>query len=181
MEQKYELATFGNGCFWCTEAVFQRLQGVLKVESGYSGGGIPNPSYEAVCTGTTGHAEVIQVTYDPSQMSYDTLLEFFWDSHDPTTLNRQGADVGTQYRSVIFYHSEKQKLEAQELKEKLDNSGVYKHAIVTEIVPFTQFYKAENYHQDYFNLHGSQPYCAVVIKPKVDKLMKMYKDKLRTS
>lgn len=181
MEQKYELATFGNGCFWCTEAVFQRLQGVLKVESGYSGGGIPNPSYEAVCTGTTGHAEVIQVTYDPSQMSYDTLLEFFWDSHDPTTLNRQGADVGTQYRSVIFYHSEKQKLEAQELKEKLDNSGVYKHAIVTEIVPFTQFYKAENYHQDYFNLHGSQPYCAVVIKPKVDKLMKLYKDKLRTS
>ncbi len=181
MEQKYELATFGNGCFWCTEAVFQRLQGVLKVESGYSGGGIPNPSYEAVCTGTTGHAEVIQVTYDPSQMSYDTLLEVFWDSHDPTTLNRQGADVGTQYRSVIFYHSEKQKLEAQELKEKLDNSGVYKHAIVTEIVPFTQFYKAENYHQDYFNLHGSQPYCAVVIKPKVDKLMKLYKDKLRTS
>ena len=181
MEQKYELATFGNGCFWCTEAVFQRLQGVLKVESGYSGGRIPNPSYEAVCTGTTGHAEVIQVTYDPSQISYDTLLEVFWDSHDPTTLNRQGADVGTQYRSVIFYHSEKQKLEAQELKEKLDNSGVYKHAIVTEIVPFTQFYKAENYHQDYFNLHGSQPYCAVVIKPKVDKLMKLYKDKLRTS
>jgi len=181
MEQKYELATFGNGCFWCTEAVFQRLQGVLKVESGYSGGGIPNPSYEAVCTGTTGHAEVIQVTYDPSQMSYDTLLEVFWDSHDPTTLNRQGADVGTQYRSVIFYHSEKQKLGAQELKEKLDNSGVYKHAIVTEIVPFTQFYKAENYHQDYFNLHGSQPYCAVVIKPKVDKLMKLYKDKFRTS
>lgn len=181
MDQKYELATFGNGCFWCTEAVFQRLQGVLKVESGYSGGRIPNPSYEAVCTGTTGHAEVIQVTYDPSQISYDTLLEVFWGSHDPTTLNRQGADVGTQYRSVIFFHREEQKIEAQKLKEKLDNSGDYKHAIVTEIVPFTQFYKAENYHQDYFNLHGSQPYCAVVIKPKVDKVTKMYKDKLRTS
>ncbi|ATL49978.1 peptide-methionine (S)-S-oxide reductase [Chitinophaga caeni] len=173
------VATFGNGCFWCSEAIFQSLEGVLKVESGYSGGTVPDPTYKEVCTGTTGHAEVIQITYDPTKISYDDLLAAFWESHDPTTLNRQGNDVGTQYRSVVFYHDDEQKEKAEYYKKKLDESGAYKDPIVTEIAPFSKFYKAENYHQDYYNLNGSQPYCHYVIKPKLEKFRKVFKDKLK--
>ncbi|RFM32605.1 peptide-methionine (S)-S-oxide reductase MsrA [Chitinophaga silvisoli] len=176
---KVETATFGGGCFWCTEAQFQYLDGVLKVESGFSGGTVANPSYEEVCTGTTGHAEVIQVTYDPAKVSYEELLQAFWTAHDPTQLNRQGNDVGTQYRSVIFYHNEDQHKLAQEYKEKLDKSGAYDKPVVTEIAPFTKFYKAEDYHQDYYKENGSQPYCHFVIAPKLEKFKKVFKDKLK--
>jgi peptide-methionine (S)-S-oxide reductase len=174
-----EKATFGGGCFWCTEAQFQYLDGVVKVESGYAGGTVANPTYEQVCTGTTGHAEVIQVTYDPSKISYDELLQAFWQSHDPTQLNRQGNDVGTQYRSVIFYHNEEQHKKAAYYKEKLQASGAYDKPIVTEIAPLNNFYAAENYHQDYYNQNGSQPYCHFVIKPKLEKFKKVFKDKLK--
>ncbi len=176
---KTETATFGTGCFWCTEAVFQELKGVYKVTSGYSGGSVKNPSYEEVCTGTTGHAECLQIVYDPAVISFKELLEVFWEAHDPTTLNRQGNDVGTQYRSVIFYHNEEQKKLATEYKEKLDKSGAYNSPIVTEITPFASFYAAEDYHQDYYRLHGSQPYCTFVIRPKVEKFEKVFKDKLK--
>jgi peptide-methionine (S)-S-oxide reductase len=178
---KTDTATFGTGCFWCTEAVFQELKGVYKVTSGYSGGTVKNPSYEDVCTGTTGHAECLQIIYDPKVISFDELLEVFWESHDPTTLNRQGNDVGTQYRSVIFYHDEEQKKKAEEYKIKLDKSGAYSNPIVTEITPFSHFYAAENYHQDYYRLHGSQPYCTFVIRPKVEKFEKVFKNKLKTT
>jgi len=178
---KTETATFGTGCFWCTEAIFQELKGVLKVTSGYSGGTVKNPSYEDVCTGTTGHAECLQVVYDPAVISYDELLEVFWESHDPTSLNRQGNDVGTQYRSVIFYHNAEQKKKAEEYKAKLDKSGAYDKPIVTEISPYAAFYAAEDYHQDYYRLHGSQPYCTFVIRPKVEKFEMVFKDKLKTS
>jgi len=174
-----QVATFGSGCFWCTEAIFERLNGVVKVESGYSGGKVENPTYEEVCTGTTGHAEVTQITYDPSIISYDELLEVFWKTHDPTTLNRQGNDVGTQYRSVIFYHSEKQKELAEKYKAELDKSGAWDKPIVTEISPFTNFYSAEGYHQDYFENNPAQPYCSFVIAPKVEKFEKVFKDKLK--
>jgi peptide-methionine (S)-S-oxide reductase len=174
-----EVATFGSGCFWCTEAVFQRLEGVLKVESGYAGGDIPNPTYKQVCTGETGHAEVTQITYDPRKVSFDELLEVFWKTHDPTTLNRQGADVGTQYRSVIFYHNDKQKELAEKYKKELDASGAWKNPIVTEIAPFKAFYKAENYHQDYYDNNKMQPYCMFVIAPKLDKFEQVFKDKLK--
>lgn len=174
-----QTATFGMGCFWCSEAVFQDLKGVLKVESGYEGGQKPNPTYKEVCTGTTGHAEVIQVTFNPQEIAFETLLEIFWKLHDPTTLNRQGADVGTQYRSVIFYHSPEQKEIAEKYKSELNSKQVFPDPIVTEISPATTFYKAENYHQDYYKLHGSEPYCQYVIKPKMDKLEKVFQDKLK--
>ncbi len=173
------LATFGNGCFWCTEAVFQRLAGVDQVMSGYSGGDVDNPTYKQVCTGTTGHAEVIQIKFDPSVISFDELLEVFWKTHDPTTLNRQGADVGTQYRSVIFYHDETQKQQAEHFKQKLDEAGVFSAPIVTEISEFTKFYPAEADHHNYFNQHGSQGYCQAVIRPKVDKFTEVFRDKLK--
>jgi peptide-methionine (S)-S-oxide reductase len=178
---KTDTATFGTGCFWCTEAVFQELKGVLKVTSGYSGGTVKNPSYEEVCSGTTGHAECLQIIYDPKVISYDELLEVFWEAHDPTTLNRQGNDVGTQYRSVIFFHNDEQKKKAEEYKVKLDKSGAYNNPIVTEITPFSHFYAAEDYHQDYYRLHGSQPYCTFVIRPKVEKFEKVFKNKLKTT
>ncbi len=178
-QAKTDTATFGAGCFWCVEAVFERLDGVLEVVSGYSGGHVKNPSYRDVCTGSTGHAEVCQIIYDPEKLSYRDLLDVFWKTHDPTTLNRQGADVGTQYRSVIFYHDEEQRREAEFYKKKLDSSGLYSDPIVTEIVPFKKFYKAENYHQEYFEMHGDQPYCNLVIKPKVEKFEKLFKDKLK--
>src|SRR5262245_21850313 len=163
-----ELATFGGGCFWCLEAVFERLDGVAAVTSGYAGGKKDNPTYKEVCSGNTGHAEVIQIAFDPKRVSYDKLLELFWDAHDPTTMNRQGADVGTQYRSVIFYHSDAQKAAAE--KSKQTAQWRFPARIVTEIVPLTKFYKAEDYHQDYFRNHPNAPYCAVVISPKLEKL-----------
>lgn len=173
------IATFGAGCFWCVEAVFQQLEGVEKVESGYSGGHVKKPTYKEVCTGNTGHAEVIQITYDPNIISFEELLEVFWKTHDPTTLNRQGNDVGTQYRSVIFYHDENQKALAEKYKKKLEEEGVFDDPIVTEISPFTEFYVAEDYHQNYFNENGGQPYCSFVIAPKVEKFKKVFKDKLK--
>ncbi|MBI1937861.1 MAG: peptide-methionine (S)-S-oxide reductase MsrA [Ignavibacteriales bacterium] len=174
-----ELTTLGTGCFWCTEAVFQRVKGVLKVESGYSGGTVPNPTYEAVCTGITGHAEVTQITYDPKIISYAELLEIFWKTHNPTTLNRQGADVGTQYRSAIFYHNNEQKELAEKYKHELDAAKIWDTAIVTEISQFKKFYKAENYHQNYYNDNSSAPYCSFVITPKLEKFEKVFKDKLK--
>jgi peptide-methionine (S)-S-oxide reductase len=178
---KTDTATFATGCFWCTEAVFQELKGVYKATSGYSGGHVANPSYEAVCTGTTGHAECLQIIYDPTVISFKDLLEVFWEAHDPTTLNRQGNDEGTQYRSAIFYHNDEQKKEAEHYKAELDKSGAYSNPIVTEITPFSKFYAAENYHQNYYNTHGSQPYCSMVIRPKVEKFEKVFKDKLKKS
>jgi peptide-methionine (S)-S-oxide reductase len=180
-ESGLEKATFGSGCFWCTEAIFENLNGVTSVVSGYAGGTVENPTYEAVCSGTTGHAEVTQITYDPSIISYDELLEVFWKTHDPTTLNRQGNDVGTQYRSVIFYHNEKQKELAEKYKEELDKSGAWDNPIVTEISPLTKFYSAEGYHQDYYKNNPNQGYCAFVIAPKVEKFEKVFKDKLKKS
>lgn len=174
-----ELATFGSGCFWCTEAIFLNVEGVEKVESGYSGGKVKNPTYREVCSGLTGHAEVIQVTYDPKIVSYDELLEVFWQTHDPTTLNRQGADEGTQYRSVVFYHNDAQKTLAEGYKKKLTEAKAFDDPIVTEVSPFSIFYKAEEYHQNYYNLNGSAPYCAMVIKPKLDKFKKVFKEKLK--
>lgn len=179
MSKTLEVATFGAGCFWCVEAVFQRLDGVEKVESGYSGGNVKNPSYKEVCTGRTGHAEVIQIHYNPEVISFDELLEVFWQTHDPTTLNRQGNDVGTQYRSAIFYHNENQKMLAESYKKKLTDEKVFDDPIVTEIMPFEAFYVAEDYHQNYFNENGSQPYCSIVIAPKVKKFKKVFKDKLK--
>jgi peptide-methionine (S)-S-oxide reductase len=173
-----ETATFGAGCFWCVEAVFQQVKGVRKVQSGYSGGHIKNPSYKEVCMGTTGHAEVCQIEFDPRIVSFAELVEIFFGTHDPTTLNRQGADVGTQYRSAIFYHNEKQK-ELAGLAIKAGNeSGNWEDPIVTEVSAFTTFYPAENYHDDYYNLHGEQPYCQMVIKPKLDKFRKHFSEYL---
>jgi peptide-methionine (S)-S-oxide reductase len=174
-----ELATFGAGCFWCVEAIFQNLNGVTKVQSGYSGGSVKNPSYKEVCMGTTGHAEVCQITYDPAVITYSQLLEVFFSTHDPTTLNRQGADSGTQYRSSIFYHNEKQK-ELAELAIKAGNeSHNWPDPIVTEVVAYSEFYSAEGYHQDYFALNGEQPYCQIVIVPKVDKFKKKFQELLK--
>jgi len=178
-QNKYQVATFGAGCFWCTEAVFQRLKGVVNVESGYSGGTVPNPTYEQVCTGSTGHAEVSQITFDPELISYAELLQVFWKTHDPTTLNRQGNDTGTQYRSVIYYHNDEQKKLAEEYKRELDSAKIWNDPIVTEISPFKIFYKAEDYHQDYYNRNGSQPYCTFVITPKIEKFKKVFADKLK--
>ncbi len=174
-----EKATFGSGCFWCSEAVFQRLNGVTAVKSGYSGGSVENPSYEAVCTGTTGHAEVVQMEYDPEIISYEELLEVFWNTHDPTTLNRQGNDVGTQYRSVIFFHDDNQKQLAESFKQKLGDEKIWSDPIVTEIAPLEKFYPAENYHEDYFNRNGGQPYCSFVVAPKVKKFKEVFSSKLK--
>lgn len=173
--------TLGAGCFWCVEAVFQNLEGVVSVTSGYSGGKVSNPTYKEVCTGETGHAEVCNVVYDPSKVSLDEILEVFWKTHDPTTMNRQGNDMGTQYRSAIFYHNEQQKMLAEKYKKELDASGAFENPIVTEISPFTNFYKAEDYHQNYYNENGDQPYCRFVIQPKVEKFKKVFKDKLKKS
>ncbi|MEQ9425327.1 MAG: peptide-methionine (S)-S-oxide reductase MsrA [Cyclobacteriaceae bacterium] len=174
-----EVATFGSGCFWCTEAIFEGLMGVEKVVSGFSGGHVKNPAYREVVTGRTGHAEVTQLTYDPEAVSFDELLEVFWETHDPTTLNRQGNDVGTMYRSAIFYHNEMQREKAEAYKKALDESGAWDNPIVTEITPFDAFYIAEDYHQNYYELNGSQPYCTFVIKPKVEKFRKVFADKLK--
>jgi len=176
---KKEIATLGGGCFWCVEAVFTELQGVEKVESGYAGGANDNPTYEQVCSGNTGHAEVVQVTFDPEEISFKEILEVFFTAHDPTTLNRQGADMGTQYRSVIFYHDEKQKTEAEEVIKELSGEGIWDSPIVTEISPLTKFFKAENYHQDYFKYNGQQPYCRMVVAPKVAKVRKRFADWLK--
>lgn len=173
-----ETATFGAGCFWCTEAVFQQLRGVTSVVSGYSGGHVENPSYEQVTTGQTGHAEVCQIEFNPDQISFEELLEVFFNTHDPTTLNRQGNDIGTQYRSVIFYHSELQKETAEMVKRQIDASKLYKNPIVTEITAFTRFYLAEDYHQNYFRNNPNQGYCRYVIAPKVQKFEKTFKLKL---
>jgi peptide-methionine (S)-S-oxide reductase len=178
-QNKTEVATLGNGCFWCTEAVFQRLKGVISVESGYSGGDTENPTYKDICTGTTNHAECLNVTFDPAVISFEDLLEIYWNSHDPTTPNRQGNDVGTQYRSIIFYHDEQQREAAEKYKKQLDEQGVFKNPIVTIIEPFTKFYKAEDYHQNYYNENGSAPYCQFVVRPKVEKLVKNYAEKLK--
>lgn len=173
-----ETATFGSGCFWCTEAVFQQLKGVSSVVSGYAGGHVENPTYQQVCTGRTGHAEVCQIQFDPEQISFEELLEVFFNTHDPTTLNRQGNDVGSQYRSVIFYHDEEQRKIAEKVKAELDKSGTLKNPIVTEIVPFENFYKAEDYHQNYYRSNPGEGYCRLVISPKLDKFEKVFKLKI---
>ncbi|MFO0808210.1 MAG: peptide-methionine (S)-S-oxide reductase MsrA [Gemmataceae bacterium] len=176
------VATFGNGCFWCTEAVFQQIKGVQRVTSGYSGGTVKDPTYQQVCTGTTGHAEVIQIVYDPKVISFTDLLEAFWYSHDPTQLNRQGNDVGTQYRSAVFYHTDEQRDLAETYKKKLNESGAYSKPVVTEITGFTEFYPAEKYHQNYFTENGEQGYCQKVIRPKLDKFRSVFKkEKLKDS
>ena len=174
-----DTATFGAGCFWCVEAQFQLLKGVQSVTSGFSGGSVKNPSYKEVCNGTTGHAEVCSVVYDPSIISFDELLAAFWKTHDPTQLNRQGNDIGTQYRSVIYYHNDEQKQTAEKYKKALNDSKAYDNPVVTEISPFTVFYKAEDYHQDYFSANGDQPYCHYVIQPKVEEFKKVFKGKLK--
>ncbi|UCE11432.1 MAG: peptide-methionine (S)-S-oxide reductase MsrA [Candidatus Thorarchaeota archaeon] len=173
-----EIATFGGGCFWCVEAVFQQLKGVTSVVSGYAGGTAENPTYGQVTTGNTGHAEVCQISFNPEQISYEVLLEVFFETHDPTTLNRQGNDVGTQYRSIIFYHSDEQKKAAEAAKARADESGVWSNPVVTEIAPYTVFYRAEDYHQNYFRQNPDQAYCRYVIKPKLDKFEKVFKLKL---
>jgi peptide-methionine (S)-S-oxide reductase len=171
-------ATFGAGCFWCTEAQFQQLKGVKRVESGYMGGAVPNPTYKQVCAGTTGHAEVSTVWYDPREISFDELLAAFWTAHDPTQLNRQGNDVGTQYRSAIFYHTDEQHQKAEAYKKKLNDEQAYTGPVVTEIAPASTFYKAEDYHQNYYNQNGDQPYCQFVVRPKLEKFRKVFADKL---
>ncbi len=172
-------ATFGGGCFWCVEAVFENMKGVKSVVSGYAGGRYPNPNYQQVCTGRTGHAEVCQIHYDPSVVSYQELLEVFWKTHDPTTLNRQGPDSGTQYRSVIFYHDDSQKELAEKYKHKLDDSGAFRNKIVTEISKLPEFYEAEDYHQDYFAKNPAQSYCAAFVRPKVEKFKQAFADKVK--
>ncbi len=174
-----QLATFGGGCFWCVEAIFQHLQGVTKVVSGYSGGKAPNPTYREVCSGLTGHAEVVQITFDLAVITYDDLVRVFLTTHDPTTLNRQGADVGTQYRSIIMYHDNEQKAIAEKVITEMETH--FDHAIVTEVTASEKFYEAEDYHQNYYNNHSNQPYCNVVITPKLQKLRKMYADKLKVA
>ena len=174
-----EIATLAGGCFWCTEAAFSIINGVERIEPGYTGGVVDNPTYEEVSTGTTGHAEAAQIFFDSKIISYKEILEIFFTMHDPTTLNRQGADIGTQYRSVIFYHSEQQKTTAEQLMKELESEGVYDKPIVTKLEPFTVFYPAEEYHKDYFKKHPKQPYCQVVIAPKIAKLQKTYLSKLK--
>ncbi|MBO0359071.1 peptide-methionine (S)-S-oxide reductase MsrA [Hymenobacter sp. BT186] len=174
-----ELATFGAGCFWCVEAVFQDLQGVQKVVSGYSNGRIANPTYREVCSGLTGHAEVIQITYDPQIISFKELLEVFWKTHDPTTLNRQGNDTGTQYRSGVYYHNDEQKRLAEEYKQKLNEAHAFDNPVVTEIEPLKSFYPAEDYHQNYYKQNGHEPYCQFVARPKVEKVRALFGDKLK--
>ncbi|MEY1638091.1 peptide-methionine (S)-S-oxide reductase MsrA [Tenuifilum osseticum] len=179
MSAKTETVTLGAGCFWCVEAIFSRVNGVVKVESGYSGGHVVNPTYQEVCTGNTGHAEVVQVTFNPDIIPFAKILEIYFKTHDPTTLNRQGADIGTQYRSVIFYHNEDQKATAIEIKNQLDAAGIWSSPIVTAIEPFKNFYKAENYHQNYYEGNKNQPYCRMVITPKLEKFEKVFSDYLK--
>ena len=175
-----ETATFANGCFWCTEAIFEELEGVIRATSGYTGGEVVNPTYKDVCGGQTGHAECLQIIYDPAKISFDELLAVFWETHDPTTLNRQGADAGTQYRSGVFYHNQDQKEKAEKYKTDLNKSGAFDKPIVTEITAFTKFYPAEDYHQQYFeNNENANPYCKIVIRPKLDKFRKVFKEKLK--
>jgi peptide-methionine (S)-S-oxide reductase len=169
-----QIATLANGCFWCTEAIFKRLKGVKSVLPGYSGGLVENPSYDEVCTGKTGHAESTQIEFDPAVIPYEKILDVFWHTHDPTTLNRQGNDVGTQYRSAIFYHDQKQKELAEKSKKEIEKASVYKNPIVTEITPFKNFYVAEDYHKDYYEKHQDAPYCSFVINPKLHKLIQKY-------
>ncbi len=177
-----ETATFANGCFWCTEAVFEELNGVVSATSGYTGGQVKNPTYNEVTSGQTGHAEALQIVYDPKKISFDELLEVFWETHDPTTLNRQGADVGTQYRSGIFFHNQEQKEKAEKYKTELDKSGAFDKPIVTEITAYSNFYAAEDYHQQYYeNNENTNPYCRVVIRPKLEKFRKVFKDKLKSA
>jgi peptide-methionine (S)-S-oxide reductase len=179
---KTDTATFATGCFWCTEAIFEELNGVLSVTSGYSGGTISNPTYKEVCTGETGHAECVQIVYEPNKITYDELLEVFFEVHDPTSLNRQGADVGTQYRSAVFYHNNEQKQKVEYYKDELNKSGAYDKPIVTEIASFSKFYPAEGYHQEYYeNNKNSNPYCSVVIRPKLEKFQKVFAKKLKTN
>jgi peptide-methionine (S)-S-oxide reductase len=180
--ERTDTATFGTGCFWCTEAIFEELTGVLKVTSGYSGGKAERPTYKEVCSGETGHAECVQIVYEPEKISYDELLEVFFEVHDPTSLNRQGADVGTQYRSAIFYHNAAQKEKAEYYKNELNKSGAYDKPIVTEIAAFTKFYPAEDYHQEYYeNNKNTNPYCSVVIRPKLEKFEKVFSKRLKTN
>lgn len=175
-----QLATLGGGCFWCTEAIYQRTKGIIAVESGYSGGHVENPTYEQVCSKTTGHAEVIRIQYDSNVISYAEILDIFWRTHNPTTLNRQGNDVGPQYRSVVFYHNDEQKQTAEQSLKATDASDLWKNPIVTTISPLTNYYKAENYHQNYFNQNKDRnPYCTFVVKPKVEKYEKQFKDRLK--
>ncbi|MGD8491670.1 MAG: peptide-methionine (S)-S-oxide reductase MsrA [Anaerolineae bacterium] len=179
-ENGYDTATLGGGCFWCLEAVYEQLQGVEAVVSGYSGGAVENPSYRQVTTGTTGHAEVVQLTFDPKVTTFREILEVFFTIHDPTTLNRQGADVGPQYRSAIFYHSEEQKAVAEDVIREMEAEGIWDDPIVTEVTPFSAFYKAEDYHQEYYRRNRGQPYCQVVIAPKVAKFRQKYLAKLKS-
>lgn len=176
--QQTDTAIFGAGCFWCVEAVFQRIEGVVKVESGYAGGHVKNPPYREVCEGTTGHAEVCRIIFDPNKVSFETLLSVFFQTHDPTTLNRQGNDIGTQYRSAIFYLNEAQKNTATQVKNKMDAEHVFANPIVTEITAFTNYYPAEDYHQNYYNQNSDQPYCKFVVAPKVEKLKKVFGNSL---
>ena len=176
-----EVATLAGGCFWCLEAVFDDLKGVDRVESGYVGGVVPHPTYRQVCTGTTGHAEVVQITFDPRVLSFKDLLGVFFAIHDPTTLNRQGADTGTQYRSAIFYHTPEQRATAEQVIKELEGAGIWSAPIVTEVTPFTAFYEAEDYHQEYFRLNGEQPYCRAVVAPKVAKFRKQFIERLKTA
>jgi len=177
--QQFEIATLAGGCFWCLEAVYQDLKGVIKVVSGYSNGQVDNPTYEAVCSGMTGHAEVIQITYDPAVVSYADLLTIFWKMHDPTTPNRQGNDVGTQYRSGIYYHNEMQKQIAEKSMQALDESGIWDVPAVTEILPIQNYFPAEVYHQNYYKLNPTQPYCSAIVGPKVAKFKQLFSDKLK--
>jgi peptide-methionine (S)-S-oxide reductase len=177
--QNREVATLGGGCFWCIEAVFDELKGVESVESGYCGGSVVNPTYRQVCSGTTGHAEVIKVTFDPQAVSFREILEIFFSVHDPTTLNRQGADSGTQYRSVIFYHSDEQKAIAEQVIDEINRARVFDDPVVTQVVPSEQFYVAEDYHQEYYRLNGGQPYCQFVIDPKMKKFREHFKERLK--
>ena len=179
MSRNFETITLAGGCFWCTEAVFQRLNGVLTVTPGYAGGSVKNPSYEKVSSGLTGHAESVQIKYDPKKISLREILDVFWDVHDPTSVNRQGNDIGSQYRSVIFYHNSKQKDVARKSIRDLKNSGVYKNNIVTEVKPFKSFYKAEEYHKNYYGKNPNNLYCTYVIKPKLHKLNKKYNDMVK--
>jgi len=178
-QMDYDTITLGTGCFWCSEAIFERVKGVVSAEAGYSGGEIPNPTYQQVSQGNTGYAEVVQVVYNPSKISFEKLLEIFWKTHNPTTLNRQGADVGTQYRSVIFYQNTKQKQLAQAYKEELDKAGIWPNPVVTEISPFKSFYPAEKYHQEYYRKNPSAGYCQFVITPKVEKFEQIFKDVMK--
>lgn len=179
--ERYETATLGGGCFWCLEAVFDELQGVVSVESGYMGGSKPDPTYEEVCSGRTGHAEVVHVTFDPAVITFREILEVFFAVHDPTTLNRQGNDIGTQYRSVVFYHTPEQQSAAQEAIARLGSSGLWKDPIVTEVAPAGVFYRAEDYHQDYFARHPYQPYCQFVVAPKLAKFRKRFPERRKAS